>query len=413
LLSCEVGRSAKRVRELHQMRRLVFRLTNVLAATVLASGMNLPSVANAGEIGLGSEITVFRWAADRCDAKDFPDVALRILNEGSKDAKILSSNWSNRFRKLDLSTMHVQPECASALKSDRQADPSLYNDFSWIASLASDEKAVHALIHHEYHANEHPGKCQFKVYEQCWYNTIVYARSDDGGKTFHESVPPKVVAASPFQQDEGQGKRRGFFNPSNVIFYQGYWWTFIYTAGWNGQRFGSCLFRSPDLSEPGSWRAYDGTDFTADFPDPYLSHAKSGARPCLPIFDQSVGSISRTSDGRFVSVFIKQEKSPDTAAPNRFVVDLSWSGDLIHWSAPEELTEITDVSASDCSKARYAFPALVSIENGVIRQSELRGRMYLSMVRFNIEDCKLTLNRDLVFRELIGGLVEPNFTKSD
>jgi hypothetical protein len=395
------------------MRRLVFRLTNVLALAALASGTHPLSMAKAGEAGLGREITVFRWATDRCDAKDFPDVALRVLNEGGDDEKILSSNWSNRLRKLDVSTMHVQPACASAFKSDRQADPSLYNDFSWIAALASDGKAVHALIHHEYHANEHPAKCRFQIYEPCWYNTIIYARSDDGGKTFHESAPPKVVAAPPYQQEEGQGKRRGFFNPSNIIFYQGYWWTYIYTAGWNGQRFGSCLFRSSDLSDPGSWRAYDGADFTSDFPDPYVSQPKSDTRPCLPIFDQSVGSISKTSDGRFVSVFTRHEKSRDTAGDNRFHVDLAWSGDLIHWSAPEELTEITDVSASDCSlNARYAFPALVSIENGVIRQGELRGRIYLSMVRFNIEDCKLTLNRDLVFRELIGSLVDPNFTKS-
>jgi len=395
------------------MRRLVFRITMVLAAAVLANGMDLLLVANASEAGLGSEITVFRWSADRCDDKDFPDVALRVLNEGSEDAAILSSNWNNRIRRFDISTMHAQSECASALRSNRQADPSLYNDFSWIASLASDGKAIHALVHHEYHANEHPGKCQFRVYEPCWYNTIVYARSDDGGKTFHQSVPPQVVAASPFQQDEGQGKRRGFFNPSNILFDHGYWWTFIYTAGWGGQRFGSCLFRTSDVSDPGSWRAYDGTDFTADFPDPYLNRAKSQTKSCLPIFDQSVGSISRTADGRFVSVFTKHEKLPDTAGEEKFSVNLAWSGDLIHWSAPEELTEITDVATSDCSKPRYAFPSLVSIDNGAIRQSELRGRIYLSMVRFNIENCKLTLNRDLVFSELIGGLVEPNFSKSE
>jgi hypothetical protein len=55
---------------------------------------------------------------------------------------------------------------------------------------------------------------------------------------------------------------------------------------------------------------------------------------------------------------------------------------------------------------------LLSIEDGVVRQGELRGRIFLSLVRFNIQNCKLSLNRDLVFRELTGGLVEPNFTKS-
>jgi hypothetical protein len=395
------------------MRQHVFQLARVLAATALASGLNPLSAANANEVALGSEITIFRWATDRCDAKDFPDVALRVLHEGSEDSKILSSNWSNRFRKLDISTMHFRSECASSFKSDRQADPSLYDDFSWMASLASDGKVVHALIHHEYHANEHAGKCRFQIYEQCWYNTITYARSDDGGKTFHQSIPPKVVAAPPFPQEEGQGKRRGFFNPSNIIFHQGYWWTFIFTSGWNGQRFGSCLFRSPDVSDPGSWRAYDGVDFTSNFPDPYVSPAKANTAPCLHIFDQSVGSISRTGDGRFVSVFVKHEESNDAARTKKAFVASAWSGDLIHWSDPEKLTEITDVSTSDCSaNARYAYPALLSIDDGVVRQGELRGRIFLSLVRFNIQNCKLSLNRDLVFRELTGGLVESNFAKS-
>jgi hypothetical protein len=395
------------------MRQHLSRLAGVLAAAALVSGLNLLSAANAGEVALGSEITIFNWATDKCDAKDFPDVALRVLNEGSEDPKILSSNWSNRFRKLDISTMHVRSECANSFKSDRQADPSLYDDFSWMASLASDGKVVHALIHHEYHANEHAGKCRFQIYEQCWYNTITYARSDDGGKTFHQSVPPKVIAAPPFPQEEGQGQRRGFFNPSNIIFHQGYWWTFIYTSGWNGQRFGSCLFRSSDVSDPGSWRAYDGADFTSNFPDPYVSSVRTDIAPCVHIFDQSVGSISRTRDGRFVSVFVKHEEANDAARTKKAFVALAWSDDLIHWSDPKELTEITDVSTSDCSaNARYAYPALLSIEDGVVRQSEMRGRIFLSLVRFNIQNCKLSLDRDLVFRELAGGLVESNLAKS-
>ncbi len=203
------------------MRRLVFRLFRVLAATVLASGMNLVLVANAREIELGSEITVFRWATDRCDLEDIPDVALRVLNEGGTDSEILSSNSNNRFRKIDVSTMHVRSECASALKSGRQADPSLYNDFSWIAALSSDGKAVHALVHHEFHANDHRRKMPISNVRTMLVQYDRYARSDDGGKTFHQSVPPKVVAAPPFQQDEGQGKRRGFFNPSNIIFHHG------------------------------------------------------------------------------------------------------------------------------------------------------------------------------------------------
>jgi hypothetical protein len=131
------------------------------------------------------------------------------------------------------------------------------------------------------------------------------------------------------------------------------------------------------------------------------------------IFDQSVGSISRTRDGRFVSVFVKHEEANDAARTKKAFVALAWSDDLIHWSDPKELTEITDVLTSDCSaNARYAYPALLSIEDGVVRQSELRGRIFLSLVRFNIQNCKLSLDRDLVFRELAGGLVESNLAKS-
>lgn len=366
--------------------------------------------ARAEDAQLDPDVTVFRWTTDRCDDEDIPDVALRVLSLGQGRNEILSSNSNNRFRRFDTTALKAMPNCVGSLSAHRQADPQAYDDYSWIAALSSMDggRTVHALIHHEFHGNDHAGKCRYTRYAQCWYNTITYARSDDFARTFAQTKPPAVVAAPPFTQDKEQGRRVGFFNPSNIIFYRGYWWTFIYTSGWTGQAFGSCLFRSLDIADPTSWLAYDGKDFTAAFPDPYREEPKASVS-CQPLFEQSIGSISQVADGKFVSTYIKRERRKDETG-NDFNVVLSWSNDLLHWSEPQPLVRIDDISSTDCSRAaRYAFPSLVSIDNGAIGQEQLKGHIFLSMVRFNIHHCEVSLDRDLVFREIKSPLVAPKF----
>ena len=60
-------------------------------------------------------------------------------------------------------------DCDVVLASGHKEDPALLDDYSWITATWTEDGAnVVALVHHEYHANEHKGRCSFSTMMQCW-----------------------------------------------------------------------------------------------------------------------------------------------------------------------------------------------------------------------------------------------------
>src|SRR3954453_8906150 len=88
---------------------------------------------------------------------------------------------------------------------------------------------------YEYQANHHAGRCKAKEYLACWYNTVLAVASSDGGASFPRPKTPQVVAAAPFRQEVGQGRHRGFFNPSNIVTDGALRYMFAATTGWGRQ----------------------------------------------------------------------------------------------------------------------------------------------------------------------------------
>ncbi|KAA5595961.1 hypothetical protein [Blastochloris sulfoviridis] len=337
----------------------------------------------------GDEKPLFLWSRDRCDLEDIPDANARTFRDSRGRLNLIASNSDTRISVFDDSGSPTRP-CNVVLPSSRDPNPSNYADKSWITSVwTQDGTTVHALVHHEFHAHQHPNTCILNDYVGCWYNTITYARSDDGGQTFQQSTPPAVVASVPFTQDFAQGRRRGFFGTSNIVYFENKWWMFSYTSGWAGQKSGSCLFQTADIASPTSWRAFDGTAFVAQFPDPYIQSA-GPTSTCLPIFENSVGSITRF-ENRFVAVYIAADNY-SLKDPN-FYVYYRTSKDLVNWGKPNVLMPINDVSSVRCGdKSRYAYPSLLQDE-------ELQrdgASAVLTLVRFNVRNCRNTLDRDLI-----------------
>ena len=205
----------------------------------------LAASAAAGEPAISVRISpeqsvVFRWASDRCGDDDIPDAPARAFRDADGVIHLLAPHYDNRAFTV-VNGVPKRLDCRIILDSPGDADPARYRDRRWItATWTDDGKTVHALVHDEYQAQRHPGACTFPNYTSCWYNAITYARSDDGGRSFSQSDPPVVVAAPPFRQDVGQGRPRGFFNPTNIIKRDAYWYALIYTTGWEGQGAGSC-----------------------------------------------------------------------------------------------------------------------------------------------------------------------------
>ena len=114
------------------------------------------------------------------------------------------------------------------LQGKHLVDPAQFDDRTWVAATWTfDGVTVSALGHNEYHADQFPGHCQFKTYRECQYNAIVPLSSWDGGRSFAQTRYPAPIAAPPMKSDVDQGRPRGYVNPSNIVFHDGYYYTLI------------------------------------------------------------------------------------------------------------------------------------------------------------------------------------------
>ncbi len=274
----------------------------------------------------GPPLVLYDPARDACQPIDDPDMNPRAFRDDKGAVVMFALHFVARpLRGRDLD--HVRIDCHSSLDSPFDPDPSHFADRRYVAATwTRDGRDVGALVHEEYHADDH-GRCTVSDSLGCWFNTILAFHSSDGGTRF-AAGRPLVVAAAPFTQDVGQGRHRGFFEPSNMFGDGRYVYAFASTTGWAGQDAGSCLFRTTDPTRPDLWRAFDGSQFGVRYADPYRS--KALPQPCAVIrpFTFAVNSVVRhRPSGRWIALL-------QASASGDFPVDgfyYASSRDLIHW----------------------------------------------------------------------------------
>ncbi len=384
----------------------LFGAVLLIAAIALGSGAS-PAAEPFPLVQLVGPATVmFDPARDGCDGNDVPDAPARLFRNADNDIVLFGLHYTNHFlkgRSLDA----LKIVCRSALPSNGNADPAAYDDKSWIAATwTRDGTVVDGLVHHEYQANSHPGRCRFPDYMQCWFNTVLAVRSADGGATFTKLAQP-VVASAPFQQDWDQGRHRGFFNPSNIVSDGRFFYAFVSTTGWPGQGAGVCLFRTRNPDEDGSWRAFDGSDFTIRYPDPYVTGASS-PKPCVPLapFPAPIGSVSRQrGSGLWLAMF---QAARDTGSFPVSGIYVSASRNLLDWSAPRLLMQGTTNYEDPCSSGGrvLAYPALVDPDATGRNFDDVGSRALLLYTSEKVDGCRITSDRVLM-RQPVLVQIEP------
>lgn len=358
---------------------------------------------------VGEPVVVFDPKRDACDGHDVPDAPLRAWRSTEGAIHAFGLHYENR-RLSGASLLHLKPECGVVFRGSGHADPAKYDDRSWItATWTQDGRTIHALVHHEFQANTHKGRCAYSEYMKCWWNSVLAVRSEDGGQTFTRSGPG-VIAATPFPSEIEQGRHRGFFNPSNIIARDGFFYTLISTTGWGAQpgradqRGGVCLFRSADPAK-GDWRAYDGKGFGARFPDPYSSD-RPAAQACKVIapFPAPVGALVRhRPSGSYLAIFQASQGTPDgfggTFPTSGFY--LAASRDLINWRPPSLVLETKTLYDSPCgANALNSYPVLIDGKAETRNFEDIGDEAQLFYAQMRIEGCNHTSDRKLIARKI-------------
>ena len=342
----------------------------------------------------GNPQVMFTPARDACDGNDVPDAPVRAFRDAAGSVVMFGLHDVNRaFRGTTLDSVRL--DCHIVLDSHSNPDPAAFDDRSWITAVwTRDGRSVEALVHHEYQASEHKGRCLFREYIKCWYNTLLAAHSSDAGASFVRPSAP-VVAAVPFRSDFDQGRHRGFFNPSNIFAFQGQQYFFASTTGWAGQEGGVCLFRSANPAQPGSWRAWDGAGFASAFPNPYAAKTTLASHCALIApFPAPVGAVVQYGS-LFVAVF--QAKRDASLFPvSGFYY--ATSANLLAWSFPRLLVPGATLYDDPCGAGErlIAYPSLLDDAAKSRVFADVGPHPWLYFAALALEGCTITSRRDLL-----------------
>lgn len=351
----------------------------------------------------GPEEVVFEPKRDACDGHDVPDVPPRAYRDATGTIQMFALHYENRALKGS-SLDKLKLDCKTVFRGTHNADPAAFDDKSWIAATwTNDGKTIHGLIHHEFQANTHPGRCSSKEYMSCWYNTILAIRSTDSGASFAKTARP-VVASAPFPQNVEQGRHRGFFNPSNIVT-DGVWHYMITsTTGWNGQPHGACLFRTDTIADPTRWRAYDGVDFSVRHVDPYREKTNPAAT-CMPIgpFPAPVGSITRHQpSGQWIAVYQAQKDDKGHTVSGIYAAA---SKDLKIWSDPRLVLATKTLYDNPCGGGYLnSYPTLIDRASPARNFDTTGDTADLYLSRLRVDGCKHTSDRQLVRMKVTVGV---------
>ena len=216
--------------------------------------------------------------SEGCDC-DIADAPLRMFRRSGGDGRVFAlasvDLGSRGFAGADARSLEHQ--CALYANSTRHASFGELSNYEWVHSswyFRENNSAV-ALTHMEWDCKG-PETCPWYGLGYSFFSAVTLFSSPDGGASWRRAVPlpaPHVVAVSPIPWTEAigaAGQSYGFRSPSSIVAGRGAlagWYYATVTAGWGrgafrGQLDGACMMRTRDLTDPASWRAWGGADFS-------------------------------------------------------------------------------------------------------------------------------------------------------
>ncbi len=350
----------------------------------------------------GKEEIVFDWTTDRCAQYNIPDLAARAFRDASNQVHLLLSHYVN-YQMVGPDLNQLTSDCQPILKSQFASDPAQYADADWVASpYTEDGKTVYALVHDEYQGHTHPGKCPSGNYFDCLDTSLTLFVSTDSGNMYTAAAKPPahLVTTLPYTYVAGAGPF-GLRTPSNIIKAKdGYYYSFSKISRYNTQDQGVCLMRTTDLSDPASWRFWNGSGFDGKFINPYVDPLDDRiSHDCAKLASNDIGASLNDSItyNTYLKRYVLIGLSADQISTREvWGIYHSFSVDLIHWTHRKLLAQMplpwtVKNSGTDLS---ILYPALLD-SNSESRNFETTGKTaYVYYTRHNFGQG--SLDRDLV-----------------
>jgi hypothetical protein len=380
-----------------------FALLTLSTAAQMASpsAAQLPSTPTIKAVLDGERTAVFSTPQDSCSPDDIPDAMARAFRDNTGIIHFISAS-SIAYQSLGPTLDTLVHSCEAAFVSANDPDPAAYNDQVWLDSFYTlDGKNIAALSHTEYHGWSHPGECTItnpNNYYYCEYDSDTYHQSSDGGYHFNGfKAPGNLVAGVPekYQIDRGP---MGYSVDSNIISYGG--WYYAVLTDWQWPRncsgttgpnhcvvpLGGAPMRTADVFAPGSWRAWNGTDFAVSFVDPYLGPV---AKPQEHIFTpvkwmQFINGLNVYQPSNVVVATLWDYWDDELGPPGMY---FTTSTDLIHWTTPKLVVTLAEIRKSDpAGSFLYAYFSLIDPDAPDPSFSVIGEHPYLYYVRLNNEN---------------------------
>jgi len=373
-----------------------------ISATGEAITGSLTLTVNAGTtFTLGTVETVFTYNTDNCYYLDVPDVPARAVRLADGTLMLVAGNDPQNYAMFGADFSSLKKDCSTAtLLAYDDFTPQSYQNREWIDSVYRQGSVIHALVHNEYHdpiaPNCLPGNSG--AGNPCWYNSITYAVSTNNGHTYTQAASPvHILAPAPELWDpSGTPPPYGYFNPSNLVHASDNYYYSIFIGNRRSGEGGLCVMRTLDLSDPTSWRAWDGSSYNLAMTSPYAGPvpgicALIGVGQLLGPYDSLTFN---TYLGKYMLTGITVVGDP----LGNYVcgIGYSLSNDFINWTRtrlirPQYIPGFPPCASPNGTGA-VAFVSVIDHADPTINFEQPGSTPYIYYTRFN----DLFLNRDLV-----------------
>lgn len=360
---------------------------------LLCLGVLGAATASAGPApSLGIEVagqpeTIYEWTRNRCDPRETVDAPPRAFRDSSGTVHLYASHDTLR-QFLGRSLDDVRYDCRAIRRSTQDDRPEMYADHQWLAApYTVDGRVIYALVHNEFQGNLRPALCPSRQYIRCWFNALTLMISRNGGQSYEQPAPPAhLVAALPYRYVGDIGFPVGYFQPSNIVELSGYYYALIRATRYLDQPNGVCVMRTMDLADPASWRAWNGSDFSVRFIDPYTAKIDDPRQHlCSPVKGDlaTMGGMARDkASGAFVLITKgavgRPQQDPVLGIWARTSYDLvDWSNPVLVWADPSGGKNEGDPRATDRD------PSLLDPTSDSRNFDTIGSRPYVYFVRMN------------------------------